>query len=307
MSLKNLRLALFVLAGVFIFHVLPAQVWSPPGAVWNYNITTSTSEGCETRTYIGDSVISGRIAQQIHSTGYVMNYLFNELHTIDSYSYQSADSGIVRSWISTSNEWDTLYWFSAVPGDRWWPPGIDPFCGGNWGMWEVSDTATMQISGYDLRSLTVRPLDEFGVPQENEQRTILERLGVIEGSLAYVACIIAEDGYSLRSYLDYAFPIFDTGETSLCENFLGGIQNAELISSLVVFPNPGSDQLNINWSVLQDAPVQIGIYSMLGELLRSETASVSPITLQTHDLPAGCYSIRLIGDDGSSSVKWLKQ
>ncbi|MDQ3100406.1 MAG: T9SS type A sorting domain-containing protein, partial [Bacteroidota bacterium] len=78
-------------------------------------------------------------------------------------------------------------------------------------------------------------------------------------------------------------------------------------TQLAVHPNPGSDQVNITWNSKQNHPIRIEIYSMLGELLRSETASISPITVATHDLPAGCYSILLVHDRGSRAVKWIKE
>jgi hypothetical protein len=79
---KTTTLALIVATG--LAH---AQVWCPVGAVWNYNLMSFMVEGCETRTYVGDTVIDGRIAQRITVSSLVMNYMTNQTE-----SYQSIGS-----------------------------------------------------------------------------------------------------------------------------------------------------------------------------------------------------------------------
>ena len=74
-----------------------------------------------------------------------------------------------------------------------------------------------------------------------------------------------------------------------------------------VWPNPGSYHLNLNWTASQNESVRIEIHSMLGELLRSETATTGPIMIATDDLPAGCYSIHLTGKGRRSTMKWMKE
>ncbi|MBL7985810.1 MAG: hypothetical protein JNM91_12465, partial [Flavobacteriales bacterium] len=141
------------------------QVWCPPGAVWNYNIQSFMVEGCETRTYAGDTLLDGRSAQHIHVDKIVMNYLSMTLDTLETDFYTSQQDGVVLAWntLGGNTGWDTLYWFSAVPGDRWYPPGADDFCTGQepWGMLEVGDTGSVIASGLPLRYLDVSYVDEF--------------------------------------------------------------------------------------------------------------------------------------------------
>ncbi len=76
---------------------------------------------------------------------------------------------------------------------------------------------------------------------------------------------------------------------------------------MMIWPNPGSEEVNVSWNASGNRSARIEIYSMVGELLRSESATLTPFKIPTDDLPTGCYTIRLINEEGRSAVKWLKQ
>jgi len=118
-AMRTIRLLLIAIL-LWSCAQVHAQVWSPPGAVWNYNLSSLAMEGCETRTYDGDTVIGGRSAQRILVHTILMDYFSNTLDTTNTVFYTSQEEGLIYAWdVGQSGTWDTLYWFTAVPGDRW--------------------------------------------------------------------------------------------------------------------------------------------------------------------------------------------
>jgi len=68
-----------------------------------------------------------------------------------------------------------------------------------------------------------------------------------------------------------------------------------------VSPQPASRQMQVDWGELQDHPVQVDLYSLQGQLLRSEvvlpTSGRSAAALSVATLPAGSYVLRLVAGE----------
>lgn len=181
------------------------------------------------------------------------------------------------------------------------------------------DTTFLQVSS--IETVTLQGNDHqmvhFGEPPNIAMDVLNERwiegLGSMHGPLfpVYPRTFMTEvPGDSLVFtcfYVDdslyWQHPGFAECETNIIQSFEEHFDDLDL----GVWPNPGSDQLNINWSASNYSPLQIEIYSMLGELVRSETVTTFPNTVSTDDLPAGCYSIHLIDHRNRFAVKWMKQ
>lgn len=110
------------------FFLLPqnthAQSWCPPGATWIYN-TSDPMLGVsfEGFNYVGDTVLDGFVSEHIARTG-VMTVIWGIDTLIISHGpdvVTRTEPDIVYYWLPMSQEWDTLHWFGAVPGDKWTP------------------------------------------------------------------------------------------------------------------------------------------------------------------------------------------
>ncbi|MEL7422202.1 MAG: T9SS type A sorting domain-containing protein, partial [Bacteroidota bacterium] len=78
-------------------------------------------------------------------------------------------------------------------------------------------------------------------------------------------------------------------------------------SQLQVFPNPLTDQLNINFSE-SSSPHYLSIYDHLGRLVKGQILiSGSTVTIPTNDLPAGVYFLQHKSDKEQEVVKVVKQ
>ena len=76
---------------------------------------------------------------------------------------------------------------------------------------------------------------------------------------------------------------------------------------LVVYPNPATNHITVDYHVDNYSSAEIQIYSVGGELVTSFSLSQNTLELGTHDIditgmPSGLYALRLIQIDGSSAV-----
>ncbi len=288
---------------------LSAQLWSPPGAVWNYNIQTAFTDGCQTHVYVGDTVIDGRSAQQFHVTGHVLDHIAGTITETDTYFHTSVEDSIVFAWTSFSGqwEWDTLYRFNAVPGDRWWPIGADEStCGGTWGMLQVTDTGHISLSGVMLRTVSVVHLDQFGDP-EMGMTTVVERIGTPLMVIPPGGCIVSDFGATLRTYQDDTFPIYDTGGPSACDLFLGMDTSPQRSSGPVLYPNPGHDQLWVR-SLEEFGQTSLRLHDITGRIVMEEAIKEDG-GVDVSLLPPGVYQCSIVDQSGQihGTAKWIKQ
>lgn len=92
----------------------------------------------------------------------------------------------------------------------------------------------------------------------------------------------------------------------VCDNTLfarstyavAGIEN-ELSFNFNIYPNPVSDVLNIEYT--SKGPVQVQIFSSVGELVYDNQITSGRVNLDLSSLSSGLYTINLIGDNQSAS------
>lgn len=69
---------------------------------------------------------------------------------------------------------------------------------------------------------------------------------------------------------------------------------------LALYPNPTSDQLNIQLIQMADEIAQLQVYNALGQVVHTETvaAQATTLTLEVAKFPTGTYSVTLMNDNG---------
>ena len=73
----------------------------------------------------------------------------------------------------------------------------------------------------------------------------------------------------------------------------------ELSFNFNIYPNPVSDVLNIEYT--SNGPVQVQIFSSVGELVYNNKITFGRMNFDTSSLSSGIYTINLIGDNQSAS------
>ena len=226
----------------------------------------------------------------------------------DLYTY--SDSGIVWMFDSQLNAFDTLYNFSASPGDSWQlihlpePAFMDPHF-----FLTILDTGHINMDGSSLRWLSVQY--DFGELWSDQIfiDTLIERIGSIDGyMLPYSLPNGATDGGEggpLRCYSDNEIS-YQSPSVQTCDLPLGGTERATQLS-LNIYPNPGTDRLTIRLPVGEKLQ-RVMVRDALGRICLHEATPVeNEVVLDTEHLPRGCYSIEVRSRHGQFVRQWIKE
>ena len=89
-----------------------------------------------------------------------------------------------------------------------------------------------------------------------------------------------------------------------CYPFLG-ISEINLKNLITLYPNPGASALNIKSKELKLQSVHI--YSLTGKEVMNVSVSGNDVELNTTDLPASFYLVKIATDKGELNQRWIKQ
>ncbi len=279
-----------------------AQSWCPPGATWIYNSNGAWLEGQTRYTYAGDTVVDGFAGQRLERRNLVIPppwagdtmYVYNGPALVTR-----TQPGMVFWWIPEAQEWDTLYWFSALPGDRWtpgWEQQPENCADGTYLM--VLDTGATVVDAISLRTLTVaRYIDGDAVG--DSPFTIMERVGNADGYIVPVppaVCIVDEVGNTLGCYSDDEIGYPTSG--SPCELTLAVAEiNAIDPASWSVSPVPFQDHFTVRSAMPRNATVIL--LDRTGRELLSMPFHGTALEVDPGQLPAGSYVLRMVDARGT--------
>ncbi|MDG1858849.1 MAG: T9SS type A sorting domain-containing protein, partial [Emcibacteraceae bacterium] len=84
-----------------------------------------------------------------------------------------------------------------------------------------------------------------------------------------------------------------------------GISEINLENLITLFPNPGANALNVKSKELKLQSIQI--YSLTGKEVMNVAVSGNNVELNTTDLPASFYLMKIVTDKGELNQRWIKQ
>ncbi|MBK9276018.1 MAG: T9SS type A sorting domain-containing protein [Flavobacteriales bacterium] len=294
-----------LLALVLLPLLAAAQSWCPPGATWHFSFGGYLFEGYLQRTYVADTIVGGRNAQRLTDSGHQIS-TFNgyPVHSIVQRThFTSLDGDLLLIWIGAA--WDTLIRFDAVPGDRWFPPGIgNQPCGAlPSGMYEVVDTSTVWLNGTALRSVTLDAVLAGGVLMGTPWFHFTERIGLHQGFRIDPWCLV-DGGYEqIRCYSDSTISYQAPTWTAACD--LGLAVEERLHDEVDAFPNPGSTHFTLE---LSPGPHTITLFDATGRVVLQQRTSDTRPVIATEALPDGLYSISVRDEQGGvMGATWVKE
>ena len=100
------------------------------------------------------------------------------------------------------------------------------------------------------------------------------------------------------------FTFIATGDHNFTANLLYTVGLNELGNSIMVYPNPVSDKLSIE---AQEAIGKVEIYNVMGTLVYSQKDCADKVEIETSQLPAGTYLIRLTTDNATVMRRFVKK
>jgi hypothetical protein len=84
-------------------------------------------------------------------------------------------------------------------------------------------------------------------------------------------------------------------------------ENINLLSNVLVYPNPTEGILNVELRMLNGEREQIQILNSLGQLLLEEPLTIQHSTFNIQHLPCGIYFVKISSDKGIRVVKVVKE
>lgn len=297
---SNIRIFVLSIIGSFLAPAT-AQMWCPPGAVWEDNITNWAGQGCQTRRHIGDTLVDGFSCEHIEIVT-TIQYSFNgTIHSTWGSTLTREANGVVFQQVVIGSErwWDTLYWFTAPIGARWYPPGIGELgaCNGFAGMVEVLSITEQVINGLALEVRTLGVLDVDG-EVIGEVLEMTERIGTPLMFIPNTCNVLGQSGNSLR-YSDDLWAGFYSEETSNCARFNSVHEIHDTQQHTLSFA-PDARTLRIH--------VQGGngglytLHDVRGNVLQEGRYTEGTTTVHVGQLPTAIYLMRLTSSTGEHKV-----
>ncbi len=288
------------IGSLVVLFTLPCQGqnWCPPGAEWTYGFYNQQASGVTRAWYSADSVVGGYNAQRIDQTihAYQPVFPFGEPFTQElNPLFTRSENEVVYIWDGVSSTYDTLFWFAAIPGQRWNLHHQDGFA-----HFDVLDTGTSVVDGIPLRFLVVEEPIVMGAMD-----TIRERIG---SDFFYIdpleTMLIDWTTGWLHCYRDNALDEFQGAFWSGACDFNVYIPEKK-VTGITLFPNPGTDHFTMHIPL---GPNTIIMCDALGRSVLVQRSTGGSVEIDAADLPAGTYLVRMVNAAGMSvHVKWIKQ
>lgn len=297
-----MRTFLLFLSLIAVF-VASAQQWCPPGAVWTYHYD---GWGANYRTeyrYLNDTVIEGRSARKALVTMEGIGSWGSPISTT-GYEYTAAEDGVVWSWNTTIGEahWDTLYWFGAQVGERWWPIDHPQNCPPH-GMIQVVAVGDSIIQGISLATLTVVIIDENSGPI-SDPWTIIERIGMTPRNPFIDDCNLIID-YYFPHFVCYSDDEIKVPAGGDCFLTLGVSDLSASSVALGLHPNPGT---TFQLTGLGKGPALLRLLDIQGRSVLEGDLATEQISVDTDGLRPGAYLVEVRTADGRyGMLRWLKE
>ena len=97
------------------------------------------------------------------------------------------------------------------------------------------------------------------------------------------------------------------GSDSLTKNIsvvIVGVESEINVQNIQLYPNPTNDILNVELSLNTEDRIQLEVYSMTGQLVKSiDLGMITELntTLDLSDLNSGIYHVRILGENTSTN------
>jgi hypothetical protein len=292
---------------------IKAQSWCPSNAQWHYNKISNNGSGYTQLTYVGSATVNAIVCQQInyfseHYNPSVSPYLFS--YTLAPY-YTYLTNNIVFLLNQSTNNFDTLYNFAAIPGSQWLMPASYSYTFLNTcskSKLTVLDTGRNNIEGVSLKWFKVQ-IDK-GATIFND--TIYERLGLLKYYfMNYDLCTVTQDyvsGGYLRCYSDNQILNYKKVPTA-CNYFYNPLSVSKnfILDEINIFPNPLRDKITIEFELNKILLTKVNISNSLGQLIYESNNPQQKSEIDLSALPFGVYFLKVESKDANRVFKILKE
>lgn len=292
-----------------IVNKVKAQSYIMPNANWCYFYSSFNQFSYIQFSYIADTAINNyptKIISENRRDYYyddnMIVHLSNSSFFKKHYFRESNDT----VWSYVNGQFYIQFVFNAVPGDIWptndWTNHLTP-CNNTYTI--VLDTVSITFNNQLLKGLKIRKVAcESGWPWPEGTETVYYKKGpqtalfapsewfYLDSTVTFCA---AED---LISYHDINNPMSDEG-TNYCRFTAVGVDENEVFSFNLVYPNPSNSLATFEYSLKNKANITFNVYDHSGKLIKSMYRGNQPngvyrelIDVATY--PPGIYMLQVI-------------
>ncbi|HRH38256.1 MAG TPA: T9SS type A sorting domain-containing protein, partial [Flavobacteriales bacterium] len=245
--------------------------------------------------YSGDTVVGGLAAKRIDQTiiANQPNFPFTEGFVLQQNPlFTHEDGDVVMLWDALEEQYDTLMWFSAVPGDHWTVPLYDGVA-----HFDVLDTGTTVVEGIPLHYLLIEEPVVMGYVD-----TLRERIGFDRWYIDPQQTLLVDFTTDvMRCYRDDVIDEYHgPWGNGICD-FTLAVHPVE-VAAEAIFPNPGTDHF-----ILQQANGShtVSVFDAVGRCVLAQRTNAQRTLVNTSALTPGIYHVRV--DDGATIYRWVKE
>lgn len=280
-----------------------SQKWCEPGATWFYGTNSYSESSFHKLQYEKDTVIGLQACKKIKG---IKNTWFhgppgqpvkNELSNYKDPILTYAQNDTVFIW--NKNSFEPVYYFGALKGDTLKFGYIE--CPNDSNLIQVVDSVgTITINNESLRFYVVGFLNVDPYELYENKITIIEKFGSIDNAI-YPSFVCSTDyiDIALTCYSDSAFQGYSLLPNGNC--FDKTSTSDPLENSIIVFPNPTNNLLNIKYD-LPDQIDNISIYDIQGNL-NHFYSGYNEAGIDVNYLPNGFYILQISSKDGFKTLK----
>jgi hypothetical protein len=127
-------------------------------------------------------------------------------------------------------------------------------------------------------------------------------LGAVD-SITFYLSSSDNNSFGMKTPAFFAMDNFTTGQGV-------GIAEPKLFEGVTMFPNPATDAVNIRLQTNENTPVEISIYTTLGNSVKKESVNFNSAyewhKIELNELSSGLYFIELKSEDKKETLKLIK-
>ncbi len=293
------KLALTV--SILILTTITYGQFAPIGAEWFYSASGNGSAptGAEYYHYQSqlDTIVAGQSCQKISVTYYRYNGMITNQPPI--FTYQKGDT--VYYYNKVYSKYFPLYIFNVSQGDTLtFHSPVVPFTPADTVWHSIVDSVTnFIVNGDTLKRVWTT---ELSTNAFSFWGGYIELLGSPFLMLHQPRSILMEWDGPMRCYSDSKH-FFNFNNFACDYRLISRIDEYEHPFGLLVFPNPATDQLNIQTSNKQK--FKFNIYNSLGQIVQTGILERNTTTIQIDKLTNGIYSIELSADSKTERRRFI--
>lgn len=289
------RFFLFFLQMFLVSSLFAQNEWAPIGTVWYYNRNTDYEYGYVRIESVKDSLVQEKTCRIL--------YVRKSTYRIPGvYETTNLDPVITRQegakvYYFRDGQFNLLYDFDPLVGDVWdiGAAQTEPDeCSA--GKVIVDSITTVSLGGNTLKAIYTSPYENS--PMSYSYR-IIEGVGCLRYLLPFSTCSPPDDGWEpggpIRCYSSAAFSY--SWWSKDCD-YITGINKSFSREAVFLYPNPFTDKLHLKIPETESGfPVLLTIYSLDGELLRSDMLYDEYCSYALQEMESGLYILTVSKDN----------